>query len=212
MHLRSDSFQPYDFLDVRLAFGKHHPTDHFALSDNRNPHLAWSGVPEGTRSFALICVDPDVPSRGDDVNQEGRTVPLDLPRAEFFHWVLANLPADLREIPEGSHSAEVTPRGKAPGPSPHGGVQGVQSYTGWFEGDADMGGIYAGYDGPAPPWNDERVHGYRFQVFALDTTLELPERFDGPGLRAAMEGHVLAKGEIIGLYAINPSARQRSGR
>ena len=76
MHLRSDSFRPYDWLDSRLAFGRIPAEGRFALGGDRNPHLAWSGVPEGTRSFALICHDPEVPSRGDDVNQEGRSVRL----------------------------------------------------------------------------------------------------------------------------------------
>lgn len=209
MHLRSDSFKPYDVLDTRLAFGQHDPDDHFALADNRNPHLAWDDVPEGTRSLVLLCVDEDVPSVGDDVNQEGRTVPVDLPRVPFFHWVVVDLPADLREIPEGSHADGVTPRGKPSGPSPHGGALGLNSYTDWFAGDDDMGGAYHGYDGPAPPWNDERVHGYRFQVFALDTdSLGLTGDFTGADVRSAMEGHVLDSCERIGLYAIHPGALQ----
>lgn len=210
MHLRSDSFKPYDYLDPTYAFGKHDAASHFALAGNTNPHLAWSGAPDGTRSFALICYDPDVPSRGDDVNQEGRTVPLDLPRVDFFHWVVANLPADVTEIAAGLHASGVTPKGKPLGATPSGGVTGLNDYTGWFAGDPDMGGDYAGYDGPAPPWNDERVHGYRFCVYALDTdALALPERFTGQDLRAAMSGHVLAEAQLIGLYAINPDARQR---
>jgi phosphatidylethanolamine-binding protein (PEBP) family uncharacterized protein len=98
MHLRSDSFPPYHYADPRLAFGTHDPDTHFTFAGNRNPHLAWSGVPEGTRSFALICVDRDVPSVGDDVNQEGKSVSVDLPRVDFFHWVVADLPATLRTI------------------------------------------------------------------------------------------------------------------
>ena len=210
MHLRSDSFHPYDRLDPRLAFGKHHETDRFTFAGNRNPHLAWSDVPEGTRSFALICWDPDVPSVGDDVNQADRTVPLHLPRDDFFHWVVANLPADLREIPEGSHSDGVVPKGKPLGATPHGGVQGRNDYTGWFEGDPDMGGLYAGYDGPAPPWNDDRMHGYRFAVYAVDGVLDLPADFTGHDLRAALEGRILAEALLVGLYAINPEVRCRS--
>ncbi|PKN54599.1 MAG: YbhB/YbcL family Raf kinase inhibitor-like protein [Deltaproteobacteria bacterium HGW-Deltaproteobacteria-14] len=207
MHLRSDSFTPYARLATKLAFGKHDPVSHFAFAGNENPHLAWSGAPAATRSFALICYDPDVPSRGDDVNQEGRTVPLDLPRVDFFHWVVANLPATVTELAAGSHAAGVTPRGKALGATPSGGVHGLNDYTGWFAGNPDMEGLYAGYDGPAPPWNDARVHGYRFCVYALDVAaLDLPERFTGHDLRAAMAGHVLDSAELVGLYAINPAA------
>ncbi len=209
MHLRSDSFEPYAFLDAQYAFGKHDDAQHFAFSDNRNPHLAWSDVPEGTRSFALICVDPDVPSRGDDVNQEGRVVPIDLPRVDFFHWVVADLPPDLREIAAGSHSAGVTARGKPAGPTPDGGLTGLNDYTGWFAGHPEMGGAYAGYDGPAPPWNDARMHGYRFQLHALDVpTVGLSGHFDGHALRKAIAGHVLASAEIVARYAINPQVRR----
>lgn len=210
MHVRSDSFRPYDYLDPRLAFGRHDPVDHFAFAGNRNPHLAWEGVPEGVGSFVLICVDHDVPSVGDDVNQEGRTVPLDLPRAPFFHWVLVDLPADLREIAEGSHADGIVAGGKPAGATPHGGLQGLNDYTGWFDGHPLMGGAYHGYDGPAPPWNDERVHGYRFQLFALDVpSLGLSGDFTGAEVLAALDGHVVARAEIIGLYAINPDAPQR---
>lgn len=208
MHLSSESFTPYARFHERLAFGKHDPVSHFTFAGNRNPHLAWSGVPEWTRSFVLICVDRDVPSVGTDVNQEGRTVPLDLPRVPFHHWVVVDLPASLRSIAEGSHSDGVTPRGKPPGPSPSGGQQGVNDFTGWFADDPDMGGTYCGYDGMAPPWNDERVHGYRFRLYALDCVgLGLSGAFTADQVYAAMEGHVLARAEMIGLYAINPRLR-----
>lgn len=210
MHLRSDSFRPYDFLDARLAFGRHDPDAHFAFAGNRNPHLAWSGVPEGALSFALVCVDRDVPTVGDDVNREGRSVPVDLPRGPFFHWVLVDLPADLREIAEGSHGAGIVAGGKPAGPSPSGGLQGGNDYTGWFAGHPQMSGIYHGYDGPAPPWNDERVHGYRFQLYALDVrSLGLTGSFTGAEVLSAVAGHTLAMAEIVGLYAINPAAPQR---
>lgn len=208
MHLRSDSFTPYARFHERLAFGKHDPTTHFTFAGNRNPHLAWSDPPAGTRSFALICVDHDVPSVGTDVNQEGRTVPLDLPRVPFHHWVLIDLPASLRSIAEGSHSDGVTPKGKPAGPTPDGGLQGQNDFTGWFAGDPDMGGSYCGYDGMAPPWNDERMHAYRFQLYALDTpSLSLTGAFTAAQVRAAMSIHVLAQAELIGLYAINPAPR-----
>ncbi len=207
MHVRSDSFRPFHRLDARWCFGTHDPQTHVALSDNQNPHLVWDDVPPGTRSFVVLCVDEDVPSVGVDVNQEGRTVPLDLPRVSFFHWVLTDLPAGLREIAAASHSDCVTPRGKALGASPSGGLQGSNDYKMWFSGDADMAGEYGGYDGPCPPWNDERVHGYRFQVFALDVvSVGLSGSFTGAEVRAAMEGKVLAKAEIIAIYSINPDA------
>lgn len=203
MHLRSDSLQPYATFDPRLAFCDRAEVGHVTLSRNRSPHLAWSGVPEGVRSFALVLVDVDVPSEGTHVNQEGVTVPVDLPRVDFYHWVLADLPADVRELAEGQHSDGVTPRGKDAGPAAGGGVQGLNDYTGWFAGDPDMGGDYAGYDGPCPPWNDERVHGYRFILLALDVeSLGLSGGFTGAELLAAAEGHVLARAELMGLYSL----------
>jgi Raf kinase inhibitor-like YbhB/YbcL family protein len=210
MFLTSKSFAPYDYLPARLVFGEHDPHTKVRLAGNRNPHLAWHDAPAGTRSFAILCVDPDVPSRGDDVNQEGREVPIELPRVDFFHWVVADLPATLMAIDEGVHSDGVRVGGKAPGPTPTGGLAGVNDYTGWFRGHPDMGGVYAGYDGPGPPWNDRRVHGYRFQVFALDIpTLGVSGPFTGHDLRAAMAGHVLASCELVGLHSTNPNVLSR---
>ncbi|MFT7518545.1 MAG: Raf kinase inhibitor-like YbhB/YbcL family protein [Kiritimatiellia bacterium] len=209
MHLRSDSFKPYDHLDTRLAFGKHDPDNHFAFAGNRNPHLRWTGAPEQTRSFVVLCVDDDVPSEGSQVNQVGLTVPLDLPRVSFYHWILIDLPAGLDSIAEGAHSDGITARGKPVGPTPSGGLSGSNNYTDWFGGHDLMSGTYGDYDGPAPPWNDERVHGYRFHVYALDVpALGLHGAFTGAQVIAAMQGHVLDSAKILGLYAINPNARQ----
>lgn len=204
MNVRSNSFRPYDFLDVSLALGRPDPVDHVKLAANRNPHLAWDAPPAGTQSLALLCVDGDCPSEGSLVNREGVTVPVALPRVDFFHWVLIDLPAHLREIGEGTHSDRVTPRGKPLGPSPSGGRQGLNDYTGWFSSDPEMSGQWAGYDGPCPPWNDERVHGYRFEIFALDVhRLEVPDVFGGADVRRAMAGHVLASSQIVGLYSFS---------
>jgi len=156
------------------------------------------------RSFALICHDPDVPSVADDVNQAGRTVANDLPRIHFFHWVMADIPAARRELAEGADADGVTPRGKALGATDNG-VRGLNSYTDWFAGNPEMGGDYGGYDGPFPPWNDERLHHYVFTLYALDVeTLGLSDRFGGPEVRAAVEGHVLATATWTGTYSLNP--------
>jgi phosphatidylethanolamine-binding protein (PEBP) family uncharacterized protein len=163
MKLTSDSFAHGDPIPVKHAFGKHDPETRVALSDNVSPHLAWSEVPEGTRSFVLIVHDVDVPSRADDVNKEGRIVPPDLPRVDFFHWVLVDIPASTRSLPEGAFSSGVTPRGKSPD-APGGMRHGINDYTSWFAGDPDMEGTYHGYDGPCPPWNDSIVHHYHFTL------------------------------------------------
>ena len=204
MQLRSDNFKDGQTIPAEFAFGKR--AKPVALSDNLSPHLAWKNAPSVTRSFVLTCIDTDVPSRGDDVNKEGRTVPADLPRVEFVHWLMANIPAECGELGVGSCSDGITPRGKREPIGPPGSVQGVNDYTGWFAGDADMGGEYLGYDGPCPPWNDELLHHYHFKVYALDVaTLPLVAGFALAELRAAMVGHVLAEAELIGTYSLNPA-------
>lgn len=209
MHLTSKSFNPYAFLDPKYAFGKHDADSHFALAGNVNPHLAWTDVPDDAKSFALICVDVDAPEDISDANTEGKTIPVDALRVDFYHWCVANIPLDVREIAEGAHSSGITPRGKDAGKVPGGGRAGLNDYTDWFAEDDDMSGEYGGYDGPAPPWNDERVHAYRFQVYALDVAkVKLEPDFDGDELMEAIEEHVIDTCEIIGLYAINPNAKK----
>ncbi|RDS81649.1 YbhB/YbcL family Raf kinase inhibitor-like protein [Dyella monticola] len=204
MQLRSDNFQHGTPIPPDLAFGK--PGHPVALSENLSPHLAWKGAPDGTRSFVLTCIDTDVPSKPDDVNKEGRLVPADLPRVEFVHWLMANIPSECGELAEGACSEEITPRGKKQPYGPPGSVQGVNSYTDWFSGDVQMDGTYLGYDGPCPPWNDSLVHHYHFRVYALDAPrLPLDQGFSLEELRAAMAGHVLAQAELTGTYSLNPS-------
>jgi Raf kinase inhibitor-like YbhB/YbcL family protein len=174
---------------------------------NKSPHLAWSGAPSDTRSFALLCVDLDAPTKADDVNKPDRSVPYDLPRADFVHWVLVDIPASLSELAEGLDAQGMTARGKAPGKQPYG-VRGVNDYTSWFAADADLRGTYAGYDGPWPPFNDERRHRYVFTLYALDTErLGLEGPFTAADVRKAIAGHVLAEATLTGSYAINPKAR-----
>ena len=206
MKLTSTSFADGQKIPGELSFCIPDPAHHVCLGKNLNPQLAWSDAPAGTLSFALICHDPDVPSQGDDVNQEGRTVPAALPRVDFFHWVLIDLPAAVNAINEGEFSHDVTARGK-PGPqAAQGSRQGINSYTDWFANDHDMNGDYYGYDGPCPPWNDEIVHRYVFTVYALDIeTLPLTGKFGGPEVRAAIQGHVLAEASLMATYTLNPA-------
>lgn len=208
MKVWSDSFADNAAMDAQFAFGKPDAETHVALSQNKNPHLAWSDVPAGTRSFVVICTDSDVPSQGDDVNKEGREVPADLPRVDFFHWVLVDVPASINEIPAASHSNHVTPRGKF-GPDALDGMRhGVNDYTAWFAGDDTMKGDYYGYDGPCPPWNDTIVHHYHFTVYALDVA-RVPRdgRFDGNDVLAAIKPHVLGSASVTGTYTLNSKAK-----
>ena len=174
---------------------------------NHSPQLAWSGAPSQTRSFAVTCVDLDAPTKPDDVNKPDRTVPYDLPRASFVHWVLVDISASTSELPEGLDAEGMTARGKPAGKRPYG-VRGLNDYTSWFKGDAQLEGQYAGYDGPWPPFNDERVHRYVFTVYALDVpTLGVSGTFGLTEAKQAMAGHVLAESSLTCTYAIYGKAR-----
>lgn len=208
MKLASSSFPDGGAIPAPFAFCAPDPKTHVTLSNNRNPHLAWHDAPAGTKSFAIVCHDPDVPGKGDDVNQEGRRVPASLPRVDFFHWVLVDLPASIGAVAAGEFSSSVVARGKSGPEAPHGARQGVNDYTGWFASDAQMAGDYFGYDGPCPPWNDELPHRYVFTVYALDVArLPVEGAFRGADVRKAVQGHVLAQASITGRYALNPAVK-----
>ena len=208
MKLNSQSIRDNQPIAGEFAFCIPNDKSHVCLGKNLSPQLSWFDAPADTRSFAIICVDPDVPSVGDDVNVEGREVDRDLPRVDFYHWVLIDLPADTQAIKAGLFSSEVTPCGKAGPGAPLGSRQGINDYTAWFAGDADMRGDYYGYDGPCPPWNDLRLHRYVFTVYALDVAqLDLIGKFTGPEALAAMQGHILAQASITGTYTLNAALR-----
>jgi Raf kinase inhibitor-like YbhB/YbcL family protein len=208
MQVTSTSFRDGGAIPAEFAFCAMDAKTHATLSQNRSPQLSWTGAPSATKSFAIVCHDPDVPSRGDDVNQEGRVVPATLARVDFFHWVLVDLPPSVGSVAAGEFSSSVSPRGK-PGPAAaHGARQGVNDYTGWFASDKDMSGNYFGYDGPCPPWNDEIPHHYVFTVFALDVAnLAVDGAFTGAQARVAMRGRVLAQASITGVYTLNPAVK-----
>jgi Raf kinase inhibitor-like YbhB/YbcL family protein len=127
---------------------------------------------------------------------------------DFAHWLVADLPADVHEVPEGAGGDGFVAHGRPPGPTALGGVQGENGYRGLFEGDPELEGTYGGWNGPFPPWNDEHVHRYITTVYALDVeTLGLDAGFDLEAFRAAIEGHVLAKAEIVPVYTLNPALR-----
>jgi Raf kinase inhibitor-like YbhB/YbcL family protein len=208
MKLTSKSFGNDQRIPEEFAFCAPDPKNHVTLAKNRNPELSWSDLPAGTRSLALICHDPDVPSRPDDVNQEGRSVPASLPRIDFYHWVLVDLDPKSGPIEAGEFSDGVTTRGKGGPSAPRGTRQGINDYSGWFSGDKDMSGDYFGYDGPCPPWNDSIPHHYVFTLYALDVAVcPISENFKGPDVVAAIMGHVLAQASITGIYSLNPDVK-----
>lgn len=124
-----------------------------------SPPLQWSDPPAQTMSFALICDDPDAP------------------RGTWVHWVLFNLPADTRQLPE------AVPTGQ---PLTGGAAQGTN----------DFGNV--GYGGPAPP--PGKQHRYFFKLYALDRQLELAAGATKDQLLAVCQGHVLAEAELMGKY------------
>ncbi|PIR84050.1 YbhB/YbcL family Raf kinase inhibitor-like protein [Candidatus Kaiserbacteria bacterium CG10_big_fil_rev_8_21_14_0_10_51_14] len=125
-----------------------------------NPPLSISGVPEGTKTLALIMDDPDVPKAL-------------LPDGVFDHWILFNIPPETHEI-----AAGVTV-----------GITGI-SGAGKNE-----------YIGPCPPVQYEpSEHRYFFTLYALDTTLPLLVGSSKREVFAAMQGHMLARAELMGKY------------
>jgi hypothetical protein len=127
-----------------------------------SPPLHWNGIPEGTRSLALIVDDPDAPDP-------------EAPKMTYVHWVLYNLPADTEGLPEGTTAGDL----------PAGTLQGINDWQ------------RTGYGGPCPPIGR---HRYFHKLYALDVVLDdLGEPTKGE-LLAAMEGHVLAKTQIMGTY------------
>ena len=211
MKIWSDSIPAGGAIPSRFALGRPHPQTHAEPSENVSPHLAFSDLPSGTKSLALLVVDPDAPVDRTLANRGDLRLGLDTARADFFHWMLVDIPPSASPLSEGEFSRGVTARGK-PGPDgPRGTRSGLNDYTRWFEGDAAMDGKYFGYDGPWPPWNDELVHRYEFRLLALDVPrFPLEGPFDGRQALAAARGHVLGESSFVGTYRINPQARERA--
>jgi Raf kinase inhibitor-like YbhB/YbcL family protein len=173
-----------------------------------SPHLRWSGEPEGTRSFAISVVDPDVPADRNRMGVEGLSLGDDEPRVEFAHWLVADIPADVHELAEGAGGDAFVAHGKPMDPPVPGAVTGQNGYRGLFEGNADLEGTYGGWDGPFPPWNDEHVHHYVTTVHALDvSTMGLAPGFSLEEFRDAIDGYVLDQGRIVPIYTLNPALR-----
>ena len=205
MRLTTTAFEVGKPIGGEYAFCVPDPESHVVFGGNVSPQLAWWELPAGTRSLALICHDSVVPSAGDDVNQEGREVPPDLPRVDFFHWLVADIKPELPGFAEGDFGRGVTARGKVGPAGPQATRLGINDYTNWFAGDADMEGTYYGYDGPCPPWNDSLIHEYHFTVYALDVeTAPVPDDYTGADLRQAIAGHFLDEATVWCTYTLNP--------
>lgn len=202
----SDSFTDQQMIPVGFAFEKINPSGGLETvpAGDRNPQIAWSSPPIAAKSLVLMCVDHDVPKDFSVANREGVTIPADAPRTDFIHWALVDIVPEESCIDAGALSKGRVPRGK-PGPACANGMrQALNDYTAAFEHDPAMSGKYYGYDGPCPPWNDERIHRYDFTVYAVDfPLLPIQGPFTGYDVLRLMEGHILAKATLTGLYTLN---------
>lgn len=157
-------------------------------SDNISPEISWSGAPAGTKSYAIVVVDPDVPAKFDDANKPGKTIDANFPRQNFYHWVLLNIPANINKIEEGK------------GKDAKLGNTLVNDFASFIKDKPAQ--TFLGYDGPCPPFNDARLHHYHFIVYALDVdSIAAAEFTTGREAISDIEKHALAKGELVGTYS-----------
>ena len=190
----------------KFAFCQPAAQGHAGAGPNISPRISWSRGPTGTESYAVIVHDTDSPKENrDKMNKEGMTVPSSTPRQTFYHWIVVDIPANVRALKQGSGSKERVAHGKAASASQVG-KPGLNMFTVAFASNEAMKGKYFGYDGPCPPWNDENVHHYHFTVYALSVkSLDLPAEFDGPAALDAMKGKILAQGKLDATYTTNPA-------
>jgi Raf kinase inhibitor-like YbhB/YbcL family protein len=204
MKLTSTSFKHDGRIPGRCAFGIPDGSGHMKLGQNRNPQLAWSDIPKEAKSLVLLCIDVDVPSSLENFNKEGKLIETSLPRVEFCHWAMVDIPPRDGGVAEGECSDGIMAHGKKSPKGPPGSRQGINDYTAFMAGDADMAGEYYGYDGPCSPWNDERIHRYYFTLYATDLErCPVPDRFTAPDVLKAIKGHVLTEARLTGTYTLN---------
>jgi Raf kinase inhibitor-like YbhB/YbcL family protein len=179
---------------------------HAGPSADISPPISWSKGPKGTESYAVILTDTDSPKENrDKMNKEGMTVPSSSARQTFYHWVTVDIPANVTSLKEGNDSTARVVHGKPATPAGIG-LRGLNTFTVVFAANEALKGNYYGYDGPCPPWNDDNVHHYHFSVYALSVkSLGLPADFDGPAALAAMQGKILAQGQLDTIYSTNPA-------
>ena len=176
------------------------------IGRDQSPAISWSNAPANTRSFALIMTDPDVPWNV-TLLRGPRPIPVEAARDTHYHWVLYDIPATTTSLPAGADGDGFAPHGKPPAKTQWG-QRGVNVNTWLMAGNPRLKGTYAGYDGPCPPVNDLKPHGYTITIYALDVEhIDAKPLMGGPDVQKAIEGHVLAKGEAVGLYTRNPALR-----
>lgn len=135
------------------------PRDYTCDGTDRSPQLTWTAPPDETRSLALLVTDPDAPA------------------GTWVHWVLFNLPADTRGLPEGLPTQPSLPDGSS-------------------QGQNDFGRL--GYGGPCPPRGSN--HRYVFDLYALDAVLKLQPGATRAQVEKAMQGHILGRTSLTARY------------
>lgn len=157
--------KPMPFALTSPAFkdGERMPRDYTGEGKDMSPPLEWTAPPEKTRTFAIICDDPDAPV------------------GTWDHWLIWNLPGDLRKLPENVAKTETLP-------DLGGARQGKNSWP------------KIGYNGPMPP-KGHGTHHYNFVIYALDAPLDLKPGAVKKDLLAAMKGHILGQAKLTGLYS-----------
>lgn len=205
MKFCSPAWDNGDALPARHAAGRLLADGSVVGSDNLSPPLAWSDLPAGTRSLALLCHDFDAPAVPVGAVMPVAELAAQLPRRDQFHWVLVDLPPLLTGLAEGQWRRRVLPPGESDAAPGAGGARlGLIDCAGRPVGDAATSLRCVGYDGPFPPPDDPLVHHCLFTLYALDTPrLPLPGRFTGQQARAAMAGHVLGAATLSGTYTLN---------
>lgn len=143
------------------------PIAYTGYGDFKSPPLAWSGAPKTTKAFALILDDPDVPIEQFSV-----------------HWLLYNIPATARQLPEGSKPADPKAGHAAP----------IKSATQGANALKRLGYL------PPRPFANSGLHHYTFTLYALDADLKLAEGLSKAQLLAAMKGHIVAEATLVGLF------------
>jgi len=160
MKLTSSAFKNGSEIDQR----------HTVEGEDVSPDLAWTDIPTGTQSLALICDDPDAPS------------PRKPAANPWVHWIVFNIPAQASGLPTGVERT-LEPQAIS------GARQGINSWP------VDN----VGYRGPAPPPGSGK-HRYVFQLYALDSVLELDAGATKQQLLENMDGHVLAECQLVATY------------
>jgi Raf kinase inhibitor-like YbhB/YbcL family protein len=210
LRVHVDSFKNGGTIPNEYAFCVPAAQGHSGAGPDVSPSISWSKGPRGIKSYVIILRDTDSPAEHREMmNKEGVTMTAAIKRHDFYHWVLADIPPDIRSLKEGADSTARVVRGKPATPAAAG-LRGLNDYTKVTAGNEAMKGQYFGYDGRCPPWNDEIVHHYHFTVYALRVkSLHLPKEFDGPAVLAAMKGEIMAQARrSVSTRKIPPRARK----